>query len=713
MSGVTGVLGTIVDVLIVVVGFGLIIVVHELGHFLAAKWAGIRVMAFAVGFGKAAWSYRKGLGWRRGSSEREYLKLVAQGESGEGASAISPTEYRLNWLPLGGYVKMLGQDDFDPSYRSTAPDSYQSCPPWKRMVVISAGVIFNLILAATLFIVVFMIGLKSEPAKVGAVMPGSPAARATPVAAGAPVGLQAGDEIVSVNGRRPRHFQDVVLAVVMTGRSESLGMEVRRNSAGPGESPRFETVAYSLKPTTDPTTRLLEIGVTPAISTRVVTPRGAAQKAEFERAIDLWGLQGVEPGMRLVRAAGHGDLRDAQELLEIVDRSEGRPVELVFESDDGRRVVVTQTPRAELSLGIVTLAKDREVALEHVAGFTPVMTVAEADEKAQAKGLRTGDVFARLGAVEYPSIAAGMAEIQARKGESIKAVVLRRVEGTVQEVELDLAVNSKGQIGFSVGDTALDSTLVSRAPESLRVPEGMSGGLPGKEAGLPPGSRIVRIGGREVRNFGEMREALTAAAQGAPEEGETWNVEIEYRAPARAGTGEAGEPRVASVAIGREDAANLRGLGWSLPMSIALFEMEQTLVKGEHPFDAIAIGLGETKRVMITTYLTFARLIQGTVRVEHLKGPVGIAHLGTRILDRGFIWLLFFFALISVNLAVINFLPLPIVDGGQFLMLLYEQARGRPVPVGVQNAVSLAGLALIGTMFLVVTYNDIVGLFGG
>jgi regulator of sigma E protease len=115
---------------------------------------------------------------------------------------------------------------------------------------------------------------------------------------------------------------------------------------------------------------------------------------------------------------------------------------------------------------------------------------------------------------------------------------------------------------------------------------------------------------------------------------------------------------------------------------------------------------------MMQTYLTFARLFQGTVKIEHLKGPVGIAHIGTRLADRGMIWLLFFMALISINLAVINFLPLPIVDGGQFIFLLIEQVRGRPVPIQVQNAATIAGLVLIGSLFLIVTFNDIMGLFG-
>ena len=106
------------------------------------------------------------------------------------------------------------------------------------------------------------------------------------------------------------------------------------------------------------------------------------------------------------------------------------------------------------------------------------------------------------------------------------------------------------------------------------------------------------------------------------------------------------------------------------------------------------------------------RAFQGTVKVEQLKGPVGIAHLGTIIAARGYIWLLFFLGLVSVNLAVINFLPVPIADGGHFVFLVYEQFAGRPPSVRFQNAAAITGLVLIVGLFLVVTFNDISNLFG-
>jgi len=80
---------------------------------------------------------------------------------------------------------------------------------------------------------------------------------------------------------------------------------------------------------------------------------------------------------------------------------------------------------------------------------------------------------------------------------------------------------------------------------------------------------------------------------------------------------------------------------------------------------------------------------------------------------RGSLYLLFLLAVISVNLAVINFLPLPIVDGGLFLFLIYEKFKGRPPSIAFQNLATIAGLLMIGAIFVVTFYNDVMRLIGG
>ena len=138
-----------------------------------------------------------------------------------------------------------------------------------------------------------------------------------------------------------------------------------------------------------------------------------------------------------------------------------------------------------------------------------------------------------------------------------------------------------------------------------------------------------------------------------------------------------------------------------------------TLSANGNPIRAVVMGFQETKKLAVLTWLTLDRLVRGSVSVDQLRGPVGIVHVGTRVADRGFMYLVFFLAMISVNLAVLNFLPLPIVDGGLFLFLAYEGLLGRPPSVRFQNAATMAGLLLLGSLFIVTFYNDVMRLVVG
>jgi regulator of sigma E protease len=719
MNEIVQSLGTGIDLLLVVLGFGLIVFIHELGHFIAARWAGIRVLAFAVGFGPALVSFRKGLGIRRGSSEAEYQRLLHRDAGAtptlEGLRAtrdvVSPTEYRLNALPFGGYVKMLGQDDLDPAAVSAASDSYQRCKPWKRMVVISAGVIMNVITAVVLFIVVFMIGLKVEPAKVGSVQPGSPAS-ITFADNGADAGVRApgllpGDVFVTINGDEPNSFNDLVLATAMAKKDRPIEVVVRR----PGID---DLLTFRITPREGELSGLLEIGVEPSRSAQIPEAASPMEREIGLEVLTKLGLPGVEPGMRLARIDGV-EVDEGNALLTAVRNSGGQPLTAEFEGAAGTRSL-TLKPRPQLQLDHAPRPMGKVTPIEHLLGLTPVMTVQEVSDAAKQKGLASGDIFARIGNVEYPNIVQGMSEIKSHKGRSIPIVVLRKDDaGVWQEVELPaVEVSRKGTVGFYVGDTSEDSALVSLPPARLRHPGAESEFEPSAASVIiSPGTRITKVDGRTVASFADIRAALIEATISAFRTGEPQAVvNLTVRRPVAGRLDDAAAEESFEWRISRHDVVSLHSLGWESPLAALPFDAEQVVRRAATPLAAVKMGLAETNRVMLTTYVTFARLAEGTVKVEHLKGPVGIAHLGTLIAGKGFIWLLFFLALISVNLAVINFLPLPIVDGGQFLFLVFEQVRGKPVPLGVQNAATLAGLVLIGSMFLIVTYNDITNLLG-
>jgi len=181
---------------------GGLIFFHELGHFLVARMLGIGVKAFALGFGPKIWSFRSGM-----------------------------TEYRLCALPLGGYVMLAGESPDNPEEPEFPKDLLFSLRPvWQRMCVVAAGPIFNFILAWGIYWALFASqGQMGLAPTIGQVLPESPAASA---------GIQANDNILSVNGRAITFWEDLT-ELVQASEGKVLNLEIKRGK---------EHVAISVTP---------------------------------------------------------------------------------------------------------------------------------------------------------------------------------------------------------------------------------------------------------------------------------------------------------------------------------------------------------------------------------------------------------------------------------------------------------------------------------
>lgn len=684
------------NVLLIIIGFGVLIFVHELGHFLAAKWARIRTESFAIGFGPPIVSYRKGLRPTFGSTNEAVIaklgKPAIQCSSQQLAEArIGETEYSLRWLPLGGYVRMLGQDDMDPSATSADPNSYNSKSIGKRMVVVSAGIIMNLILAVILFLAAFLVGVQFNAPIIGDVRPETPAAEA---------GITPGETILAIDGNAVQTFADIQIGVAMSDPGEPLSFEVQSANAD-------STRTVSMLPEKDPATGLLSVGLAPASSATLLTDPEST--SFLLQALSQAGLSDtkISSGWRIARI-GETQITTWNQWANLVDQAEGKPLEVTWQGPAGSEETVAMEAKPTLEILRYATAMPETVPNyeQGLIGLTPLVQVNSVLPTSPNKDtLKPGDVVLRVGKLEGPRDANFRELLQANKGGSVDALVLR--DG--KRVDVSLKVNRLGQVGVMIGP-ALDLLMV--AEPFLRVgnpdPSSDSGPIktPVADAGLLPLTQILAVNENPVTDWSSFRSALRTATRGSSGE-QTVTLTIENPTPGR-------EKQQVQIPLSESAVASLQALGWTPPLSLAYFEpLWTTLSANGNPLTAIGMGFAETEKMVILTYLTIYRLAQGSVGVEQLRGPVGIVHLGSRVADRGFMYLIFFLAMISVNLAVLNFLPLPIVDGGLFLYLVYEKFKGRPPSVAFQNVAALFGLAIIGTIFVVTFYNDVMRLVLG
>jgi regulator of sigma E protease len=216
---------------------GVLVFVHELGHFMAARWNGVRVLTFSLGFGLKLLKFRRG-----------------------------DTEYCVSAIPLGGYVKMAGENPDDP--RSGQPDEFLSKSKWQRFQILIMGPAMNLILAVIVLAAVLMQGATapaymSKPATVGVVEPGSPAEKA---------GVRPGDVITRLGSAEVSTWEQLELAVaarpdreldmvvIRDRREERLGIRPDTTELRTRSDARFEVGTIGVLPDVNPSIRALVAG---------------------------------------------------------------------------------------------------------------------------------------------------------------------------------------------------------------------------------------------------------------------------------------------------------------------------------------------------------------------------------------------------------------------------------------------------------------------
>lgn len=801
--------------LVMVLGFSFIVFVHELGHFAVAKWAGVRVERFAIGFGQEIFGFTRG-----------------------------ETRYSINILPLGGYVKMLGQEDFDDKSNELMfkedPRSFVNKPVGHRMAIVSAGVIMNVILAGLLFMVVFMIGMEAIAPRIGFVEPDSPADLA---------GLMPGDTIQRVNGDEIREFRDVSMAIQLAAPHDPIEFLVTRD--GDTLKPVYVKPDYRRPENTrEPrrqvigiapgvTREIMWVGTDPSVSAeerprigdRIVEVDGQAVndlnihgvREILGSATEVWverkdpkspdlpaqrvrvrvspqlvvypadasdpdsvSILGLTPLMRIGSVAPEG--RAALAGLEVGDTilsfdDVPSPTKSVIArgiADNAEFDVSFKVRKADDRVvdGFVRPKRNRvgpgtiQAVIENVpesessaAGGQARLGDVRRGGRAHRAGLKKGDVITRIDDIANPTPREVNRVIRNQPEKTVELEV-RKADGRAETVAV--VPSAPGSIDANYTLVA-DDVLITATPIALLNDQPS----PAAAAKIPAGATITSVNDEAVSRWRDLiglfrKNAGKSVRLTYTAHGEKTTREVDFRIPLdlRTALGLGPEARIISIDgrrtytiptsrgeeeahVGYHDA--MRALLTTLvgqknvPVAFrrnALAELETghvdvtadmidpwlgriayasnvdvgietKTVQGENAWDALHIGYDKTLYFILQVYETINRMVfSQTVAVENMSGPLGIVSIGGQIARAGFVEFLFFMAIISANLAVINFLPLPIVDGGLMVFLIIEKIKGSPVSLRVQVATQVIGLFLIIGAFLFVTYNDVLRIWG-
>ncbi len=682
--------GPAMRILLVLLGFGGIVMIHELGHFIVAKLGGIKVEAFSIGFPPVLLGIRKlKKGWR--------VRLLPKiGEAENLQEGDNDTEYQIGLIPFGGFVRMLGQSDTGAAEAVDDPRSYTNRPVGVRIATVSAGVIFNAIGAIVIFIILFMNGIKLPPAVVGDVMENSPAYDA---------GIRPGDEIIEVNGESFVDFATVQLAPALSSPGEPIEYTVRHTD---GTVETVQVVAET--PAGDPS-GLRYSGINQAqqlmIDKRIAEDPNAVEQ--------LWSI-GLRPGDQ-IKAVGSESVSSYGDFLKAVSNTFQPKVTLRVSRQwplDEDNQPTTETVTLPVHIPPLVDNFRQEYDMTHFAGLVPALQVegvekpskmhafinwvresilGKEEKPALTDQFQVGDILVKAADVDYPNYKQLREITIAHKDKPLALTVLRQ-DKQGQPVTKEVTVTptagpgSGGRVTIGLGlGLVIDQPMVADVLNTSAVPT--------ETPAIPSGATITAIAGQSVETYFDIASIL----QKQEHAGQAVEVEYEHE----------GRTAAATVTVPAHEPIHAQA---SLAVSLPLAEYTRQF-KASNPAEAVRMGFKKVGQFIAQNYVTLMQLIKGDLPASSLMGPVGIVSVSYQAAGYSLDRYLYFLGLISTCLAVMNLLPLPVLDGGHIVLLTIEKITGKPIHEKVLAPIMYAGLALLLGLILWVSYNDVVRILFG
>jgi membrane-associated protease RseP (regulator of RpoE activity) len=780
------------------IGLGFIIFIHELGHFAVAKWCDVHVETFSIGFGPAI----PGCSFRKGE-----------------------TLYKVALIPLGGYVKMVGEGAEEEGDEDN-PRSFKNKPVGQRMAIISAGVIMNIITGCIFFVAAYESGVERRAAVIGAVEVNSPAWKK---------GLRLGDVMEQIGHVFRPFFEDLQYEVMLSDKGEQLVVVTWQ----PGEKSRETTIV----PRRDSNDSRPVIGIIPVNQLKLLprefkrvrpTPVRLVSAAAYARQMELKEgdqiLASTGPGnsgmMLPLPAATNGVASDFIEFSNRLEKLKGEPVTVQVRRKDGKEEelelpagafefddeIIAATDASDSTkpydpYRIKDLGVDKRDPegknldyfefnhrMKRLAGKPIVIRVRRNGGKASGEmadifvppayhysipgvsmeigavagsrdnspaeqaGVKVNDLINRIklsgmldGKLDSMNFTTSPAKEKGIAGNSITEVLdpmrlpfeLRKWADGHTEVMAIVTVyrlnpenhNEKElqtlkEVPWQ-SEWQYDEELSIGLASPLAIPElGLACQVKTTVAEVVPGSVADKAGLRRSDVIWEItfqRPEKDGKGTWSKTNNELWtkqdgatgddkeraepfwpsvftNLQLDDFKRVKLLVKRAGEKDKTMIEVDLEPDPS-----WPIDdRGLSLIQAQTRLQKESSFGEACSMGLTYTYQMINKTYQGLKSMITGRISFQKsVSGPITIAAAAQHFAGKDLVSFLLFLGLISVNLAVVNFWPIPVLDGGHMVFLIYEKVRGKPASERVREVLTYAGVALIISLMLVVSFLDV------